>query len=199
MGPETRVTELLTRVKEGERGAWDELMQLLYDELRRAARMRLAGERQDHTLSATALVHESYVRLIQQRQIHAGNRGEFMAAASRTMRRVLIDYARTRKRQKRGGGAHEVPIEEAEALLSEPEADEVLAIERALEALANLNPRATRVIECRIFGGLSLVETAQALGVSAKTVQRDWLVGRAWLRKEVAPVRGRALIDATET
>lgn len=197
-GP-TRVTELLARLQDGQGEAWDELIPLLYDELRKTARMRLSQERREHTLSATALVHESYVRLLKNHQIHASNRAEFLAAASQTMRRVLIDYARGRKRQKRGHGVQAVSIDEAEEqLLTEPEADEVLCVDEALRGLAALNSRAAKVVECRVFGGLSLDETAEVLGVSKKTVQRDWLIGRAWLRKEVAAAPAREWIDTTE-
>jgi RNA polymerase sigma factor (TIGR02999 family) len=199
MIPEGQVTKLLSRLKAGERQVLDELIPLFYDTLRRTARMRLSRERREHTLSPTALVHESYVRLLENRQIHAENRAEFLAVASHTMRRVLIDYARTRKRLKRGEGAEAVPFDEVEGLLSDTEADEVLAIEDALDRLAAVNERAAQVIEHRFFGGLSLDETAGVLNVSKKTIQRDWLAGRAWLRKEVAAIGlGGRVIDTGE-
>jgi RNA polymerase sigma factor (TIGR02999 family) len=186
MTPHGQVTELLLKLRTGNREAWEQLMPLIYDELRRTARMRMSGERREHTLSPTALVHESYVRLLENRQIQANDRREFFAIASETMRRVLIDYARTRKRLKRGAGAEPIPFEEVEDFLSDAEADEVLAIQDALQRLTAVNERAARVIECRFFGGLSLDETAEVLNLSKKTVQRDWIAGRAWLRKEVA-------------
>jgi RNA polymerase sigma factor (TIGR02999 family) len=198
MIPEGQVTELLLRLKAGEEQVWEQLIPLFYDELRRTARMRLSHERHEHTLSPTALVHESYMRLLENRQIQAKNRTEFLAVASQTMRRILIDYARTRKRLKRGEGVPSVPFEEVEAFLSEAEADEVLAIEEALERLAAVNERAARVIEHRFFGGLSLEETAQVLHVSKKTIQRDWLAGRAWLRKEVAGIEFKNRIIDSE-
>jgi RNA polymerase sigma factor (TIGR02999 family) len=179
------VTRCLARLREGDRAALDQLVPLLYDELRRLARERLRGERPGHTLETTALVHEAYFRLLEQRRIEAGDRLDFFAVASNTMRRVLIDHARARRRQKRGGGAEAVPLDEVEGLLSERAAEEALAVDAALDRLAADSPRAARVVELRIFGGLTLDEIATVLDVSAKTVQRDWEAARAWLRKEI--------------
>jgi len=179
------VTRCLARLREGDRAALDQLVPLLYDELRRLARERLRGERPGHTLETTALVHEAYFRLLDQRRIEAGDRLDFFAVASNTMRRVLIDHARARRRQKRGGGAEAVPLDEVEGLLSERAAEEALAVDAALDRLAADSPRAARVVELRIFGGLTLDEIATVLDVSAKTVQRDWEAARAWLRKEI--------------
>jgi RNA polymerase sigma factor (TIGR02999 family) len=179
------VTRCLARLREGDRAALDLLVPLLYDELRRLARERLRGERPGHTLETTALVHEAYFRLLEQRRIDAGDRLDFFAVASNTMRRVLIDHARARKRQKRGGGAEAVPLDDVPGLLSDRAADEALAVDAALDRLAADSPRAARVVELRIFGGLTLEEIATVLDVSAKTVQRDWEAARAWLRKEI--------------
>lgn len=179
------MTRCLARLREGDRAALDQLVPLLYDELRRLARERLRGERPGHTLETTALVHEAYFRLLDQRRIEAGDRLDFFAVASNTMRRVLIDHARARRRQKRGGGAEAVPLDDVEGLLSERAAEEALAVDAALDRLAVDSPRAARVVELRIFGGLTLEEIATVLDVSAKTVQRDWEAARAWLRKEI--------------
>jgi RNA polymerase sigma factor (TIGR02999 family) len=166
-------------------GALDRLFPLIYDELRRLARRRLRGERTGHTLDTTALVHEAYLRLSTQHRLAADNRAEFLAVASNTMRRVLVDYARARRRQKRGGGREAMPLEAVEPFLSDRAVEETIALDDALERLEAAEPRAARVFEQRLFGGLSLEEIATALGVSTKTVQRDWTAARAWLRKEV--------------
>ena len=164
----------------------DELVPQLYEELRRLARAHLRRERPGHTLGTTALVHEAYVRLAGQAGLSADDRTRFFAIASNTMRRVLVDYARERRRIKRGGGAAAVPLDDVEPFLSEEEADELLALDDALDRLATLDPRAASVVQHRFFGGFTLDETASLLDVSLKTVQRDWLAASAWLRKEVA-------------
>ena len=179
------VTLWLARLREGSDEALDRLVPLLYDDLRRLARQRLRSEREGHTLDTAALVNEAYLRLVDQRRIAAGDRSEFFAAASHTMRRVLVDYARTRKRDKRGGGVAPLPLEAVEEFLTERAADETLALDEALERLEAVKPRAARVVELRFFGGLTLDEAAALLGVSAKTVQRDGDAAMAWLRKEV--------------
>jgi RNA polymerase sigma factor (TIGR02999 family) len=187
MESEGAVTQLLRRCNAGDQSALEELVPILYEDLRRLARHRLRSERKEHTLSTTALVNECYMRLVQSRQLSAEDRNDFLAAASQTMRRVLVDYARTRKRLKRGGEQTLVPLEEAESWLSEREAEQVLSLDEALDRLRVLDARAARVVELRFFGGLSLNETSQVLGVSAKTVQRTWMTARAWLRKEMGP------------
>jgi RNA polymerase sigma-70 factor, ECF subfamily len=179
------ITRGLERLRHGECGSLDRVVTLLYDELRRLARQRLRDERSSHTLDTTALVHEAYLRLFHQQSIDAKTRAEFFAVASNTMRRVLVDYARARRRQKRGGGVAVLPLEEVEPFLTDRAADEVLHLDEALERLRTLQPRAVQVVEMHFFGGLSLVEIAAALGLSEKTVQRDWQAARAWLRKEV--------------
>lgn len=180
-----QVTQWLTRLREGDEAALERLMPLLYDELRAMARRHLRHERSGHTLNPTALVNEVYLKLVQQRQIQAAHRTQFLAVASRTMRRILVDYARTRKRLKRGGGQQPVSLND-EVFLSTQEAGEVLALDEALDRLTAINERASQVVQYRFYSGLTLDETAEVLGVSAKTVQRDWLFARAWLRKEVA-------------
>jgi len=170
-----------------------ELIARLYDELRTLARAQLRRERTGHTLDTTALVNEAYLRLVQQGNIDPSDRTRFFTIAATTMRRVLVDHARRRLRHKRGDGAVLVPLDDAEAAVlvgddswfSDDEAQELLALDEALERLAIRNARASAVVQHRFFGGLSLEETAELLGVSRKTVQRDWLTARAWLRREV--------------
>ncbi len=181
------LTAWLRRLQDGDDDALERVVRLLYDELRGLARQRLHHERPGHTLSATALVNEAYLRLAQQHHLPAGSRTQFLAVASNTMRRVLVDYARARKRLKRGGADLErVPLEQAEPFLSEEEADEILALEDALQSLAAADPRAATVVERRFFSGLTVEEIAEQLQLSSKTVQRDWVAARAWLRKEVS-------------
>ncbi len=168
----------------------DRLVPLIYEELRHLARRELGRESPGHTLSATGLVHEVYLRLLQQRQLAAMDRTGFLAIAGSTMRRILVDHARARKRLKRGGAHKAEPLEpDAEpALLTALEVEEVLAIDLALERLALLDERARQVVECRVFGGLTLEETARVLDLSTKSVQRSWTTARAWLRKEIGDV-----------
>jgi len=180
------ITRWLGRLSDGDPEALDRVVRLLYDELRTMARRQLGNERDGHTLSATALVNEAYLKLAAHNRIGASDRIQFFSVAATTMRRVLVDYARARRRVKRGGGEANVPLESVEAFLTEKESDEVLALDAALDRLAALNPRAARVVEQRFYAGLSVEETAGLLGVSKKTIQRDWLAARAWLRKEVS-------------
>ena len=182
------ITRGLERLRHGDAESLDRVVTLLYDELRRLARQRLREERSSHTLETTALVHEAYLRLFQQESIDARTRADFFAVASNTMRRVLVDYARARRRHKRGGGQSAVPLEEVEAFLTDQAAEEVLHLDAALEKLRSMQPRAVKVVELHFFGGLSLVEIAATLDLSEKTVQRDWQAARAWLRKEVRAI-----------
>jgi RNA polymerase sigma-70 factor (ECF subfamily) len=158
----------------------------LYDELRALAHAHLRRERADLTLGTTAIVHEAWLRLASQHALGEQDTARFFGMASATMRRVLVDHARRHRRVKRGGGNATVPLESAESFLSDTEAEELVALDDALERLAGANPRAAEVVMHRFFSGLSLEETASLMGVSTKTVQRDWLAARAWLRKEVA-------------
>lgn len=181
--------DLASRFEElsrGDPGALDRVVQSLYRELRDLARRRLRNERSAHTLQATALVNEAYLRLSRERRIPADGRTRFLAIASNTMRRVLVDYARARRRAKRGGDPERVPLEDVEAFLSDEESDEILALEDALVRLAQASPRGARVVELRFFAGLEMEEIAALLEVSSKTVQRDWAAARAWIRKEVS-------------
>ena len=185
MGNEGAVTGLLRRYNSGDRSAWEELIPILYEDLRRVARQRLRFDRKSQTLGTTALVNECYLRLVQNRDLGIEDRNAFLAAASLTMRRVLVDYARTRNREKRGGGQESVPIQEVEEWLTLEEGEELLGLDEALDRLRAMNGRAAQVIELRFFGGLSLDETAQVMEVSTTTVRRMWTAARAWLRKEM--------------
>jgi RNA polymerase sigma factor (TIGR02999 family) len=184
------VTELLLAWGDGDRGALDELMPLVYEELRRLARCRLRGERPDHTLTTTALVHEAYLKLVDIRRIRWRDRGHFLATSSRIMRRILIDYANRRNARKRGGERGEL---DEDTLMTDAVADELLWLDEALSRLARSCPRHSEIIEHRYFGGLSLGETAEALSVSLATVKRDLQFARAWLARELdghAPAPG---------
>ncbi|MGE0441708.1 MAG: ECF-type sigma factor [Gemmatimonadales bacterium] len=180
------VTDCLARLRGGEREALDALLPLVYEELRVIARRHLRHEDAGHTLGATALVHEAYVRLAERDQLSPRDRSHFFAIAAQSMRRVLIDHARTRKRQKRGLGQVAVPLESVQGFLTVAAADELLALDEALTRLGQSNERAAAVVERRFFAGLTLAETAASLGVSLKTAHRDWLLARAWLRREMA-------------
>ena len=171
----------------------DQLVARMYDELRVLARAHLRRERVGHTLETGGLVNEAYLRLAGQTALGPDDRAHFFGVASSTMRRVLVDHARRRARLKRGAGEEPAALDEADARLSTHEADELLVLDDALDRLAASNPRGGAVVQHRFFAGLTLEETAEVLGVSAKTVQRDWLVARAWLRKEIA--RDLDLVD----
>ena len=183
------LTQWLARLREGDNEALDQLLPLVYDELRLLARSQLRNESPGHTLGATALVHEAYLRLSQRRVIAPEDRSHFFAIAAQCMRRVLVDHARVRGAQKRGSGQVALSLEHAGELLDEDGSEELLIIDEALERLARANERAARVVERRYFAGLTLEETAATLGLSAKTVQRDWTLARAWLQKEIERLR----------
>lgn len=177
----SEVTQLLDRVGGGDRAAVDALIEAVYGELRRLANSHLRRERASHTLSATALVHEAWMRLSDQQQPWHG-RAHFFGAASRAMRRILIDYARGRSAGKRKGERVTITTAEGE-LQTTPSFDELIAIDTALDQLSQVNDRVARVVECRYFGGLTIPETAEALGVSHTTVSEDWRFARAWLHR----------------
>jgi RNA polymerase sigma factor (TIGR02999 family) len=181
------VTQALADWRAGDRQAPERLVPLIYEELRCLARRQLHREPPGHTLSATALVHEVYLRLIEQRQLVAVDREGFLAIAGTIMRRILVDHARARRRLKRGGPDRPLSLVDREdpPLLTPLEVEEVLAIDQALDRLERRNQRARRVVECRVFGGLTLEETARVLDLSTKSVQRSWSAARAWLRKEI--------------
>jgi RNA polymerase sigma-70 factor, ECF subfamily len=163
----------------------DDLFPVVYEELRRVAHRHLRGELTGHTLGTTALVHEAYLEMAKLDRVRWAGREYVLAAASQAMRRVLIDYAVTRRAQKRGGGAVAEPLDDAVAMAAS-RSEDLLALDEALQRLAEDNPRYVRVIECRFFGGMSVEETAAALDMSPATVKRDWTLARAWLNRELA-------------
>lgn len=193
------ITNWLARLRAGDAEALDRLLPLVYDELRVLARSQLRKEDVGHTLGATALVHEAYVRLAEREKLHPEDRRHFFAIAAQAMRRVLIDYARARKRKKRGSGRVAISLEDVSEFLNPDATNEFLALDEALDRLAEANPRAAHVVEQRFFAGLTLEETAQNLNVSMKTVQRDWLLARAWLRKEVDRASGAFDVGRSKT
>lgn len=178
------ITRLLADWNQGNQAALDRLLPLVYDELHRLAGSYMRQERTDHTLQTTALVNEAYLRLVGQQSPRWETRVHFFAAAAQVMRHILIDYARSRGRAKRGSGVREVSLEDA-AVLSEERTEELLAINDALISLAALDPRKGRVFELRYFAGMSVDETAEALRVSPATVARDWRMAKAWLSREI--------------
>jgi RNA polymerase sigma-70 factor (ECF subfamily) len=181
---EEGVTELLRDWSAGEQDAAARLIPLIYEELRQLARKQLAGERRDHTLQPTALVHEAYFRLAGQERVQWKNRAQFLRVAARLMRRILVDYARAHVAAKRGGGAERLSLDEVEIPIEE-RASEVLALDAALEELARVDERKSRVVELRFFGGLSVEETASAMELNTATVRRDWTVAKAWLHRSI--------------
>ena len=186
MAPEPdQVTRLLAEYRGGRREALDSLLPLVYGELRRIAARYLHAERREHTLQPTALVHEAYLRLVDQRSVDYENRAQFYGIAASIMRRILVDHARARGRDKRGGGEVRIPLDEAVAAAREPDVD-LVRLDGALERLAALDEPQARVVELRYFGGLSIPETAGVLGVSESTVKRDWAMARVWLQRELA-------------
>ncbi len=181
MRPSKReITRLLRAAGAGDDDAKKRLWTLMYDELRQIAHGQLLAERVDHTLSTTGLVHEAYLRLIDQEQIQVKDRVHFQMVAARVMREILIDYARKRKAQKRGGGRPDLLFDEAIHQANE-QADDLLTLDEALSQLEQLNERLSKVVECRYFGGFTREETAEVMGVSVRTVERDWVKARGWL------------------
>ena len=178
------VTELLQAWSNGDDGALEQLMPLVEVELRRLARGYMARERPDHTLQATALVNEAFVRLTDARQVRWQDRAHFLGISARLMRRVLVDYARRRGFHKRGGDAQRVTLQDDLVRTPDPAFD-VVALDRALEALAKFDMRKNRIVELRFFGGLSVEETAEVLQVSPDTVKRDWRLAKLWLLREL--------------
>jgi RNA polymerase sigma factor (TIGR02999 family) len=178
------ITGLLLRASGGDPGAMDQLLPYVYDELRRIARRALRWESPDHTLGTTALVHEAYLKLVDQTRVGWRDRAHFYAVAALAMRRILVDYARRHRRTKRGGGQRPVSLDEGAVSLDE-RAENLVALDEALTRLSELNPRLSRIVECRFFGGLTEEEIAEALGVTARTVKRDWAKARGWLYQEL--------------
>jgi RNA polymerase sigma factor (TIGR02999 family) len=182
--PPTDVTAILQDWRQGNAEALPRLLEAVYAELRRLARHYLSQERAGHTLQPTALVHEAYMKLVDQR-VSWQNRAHFFAVAAQAMRRVLVDHARSHLAQKRGGAQERVTLSAAEALGTAPEVD-LVALDTALEKLGRLDPRQSQIVELRYFGGLTNEETAEALGISPATVKREWTVAKAWLRNALS-------------
>jgi len=182
--PAEEVTQLLQAWGSGDEKALEKLVPVVYQELHRMARHYMAGERPNHTLQTTALIHEVYVRLVQSRHMSWQNRAHFFAICAQLMRRILVDFARSRRYQKRGGAAVRIPLEEALVVSQDPPAD-LVALDDALKALASVDERKSRVIELRFFGGLSVEEAAEVLSVSPETVMRDWRLAKVWLLRQL--------------
>jgi RNA polymerase sigma factor (TIGR02999 family) len=179
------VTQLLVAWNEGNQDALECLLPVVYDELRKLAKSYLRRERPDHTLQATALVHEAYLRLIDQNQVTWQNRAHFFGIAAQMMRRILVNHAEARRADKRGGGAQKLSLDEA-IDLAEDRAVDLIALDDALKALAEFDPQQARIVELRYFGGLSIEETAEVVGVSPATVKREWSTAKMWLHRELS-------------
>jgi RNA polymerase sigma factor (TIGR02999 family) len=186
--PEAKATEITAMLREwsdGKQEALDKLLPLVYEELHRQASRFLRKERPGHTLQTTALIHEAYLKLIDQRDVQWESRTHFFAIAAQAMRRILVDYARTKHREKRGGDDLKLPLEEALTIAAEEKSVDLIALDEALNKLAERDEQQARVIELRYFSGLSLEETAAALHVSRATAARDWSMAKAWLFREL--------------
>jgi len=179
------VTELLLELREGRAGAMDRLFPLVYEELRRVAHRALRGERTGHTLGTTGLIHEAYIRLADQTRLEYRDRAHFYGIAARAMRHILVDYARRHRAAKRGGAQRPIVLDEA-LLGIEDRAEALVALDDALRELEGLDPRLSQVVQCRFFGGLTEEETGEVLGVTARTVRRDWLKAKGWLYHQLS-------------
>jgi len=189
-GPDVgRITELLLAVRDGGRDALDQLIPLVYNDLRRVAAAQMRREAEGHSLQATALVHEAYVRLVDQRQVKWRDRAHFFGVAASLMRRILVDHARARLADKRGGGLDRVTLVGDEAVES-PRID-VLALHESLQRMAAFSPRQERIVELRYFGGLTIEEAAEVIGISEATLVREWTVAKAWLRADLSDLQPR--------
>lgn len=179
------VTDLLRRWNEGDDSAFDELMPFVYNEMRSVARRLLNSERIDHTLNSGGLVHESYLRLLEQNRVQWSSRGHFFGAAANAMRRILVDHARQRLANKRGAGARKIGLQDLTLQVSSGPDIDVVALDDALNQLGAFDPARARIVELRYFAGLSIEETASLLGVSSSAVNRDWAIARAWLLRRL--------------
>jgi RNA polymerase sigma factor (TIGR02999 family) len=185
VGQPPTITDLLIGARNGAPGALDQLYPLVYQELRRIAHIHLAGERADHTLGTTGLVHDAYLKLVDQSHIQWQDRAHFYAMSSRAMRQILVSYARRHRAAKRGGGQDPITLDERTPGIDQ-RADNLLALDEALTRLESMDHRLSQVVECRFFGGLTEDETAEMLGVTARTVRRDWLKAKGWLYRELS-------------
>ena len=179
------VTQLLIAWSNGDKAALNELMPLIYDELRQLARHYMSRERPGHTLQTTALVNEAYVRLVNRRGVHWQNRAHFFAIAAQLMRSILVDHARSHAYAKRGGGVRKIALDDA-MVVSQERAAEVVALDDVLKRLAEIDPQQSRIVELRFFGGLTIEETAEVLGLSPATIKREWSTAKAWLYHELS-------------
>jgi RNA polymerase sigma factor (TIGR02999 family) len=180
-----KVTQLLVAWSNGDQEALEQLIPLVYEELRRLAHRHMRGERPGHPLQTTALVNEAYLRLVDSSNVRWQNRAHFFAVSAQLMRRILVDFARSRNYQKRGGDLRQVSFDEALAV-SQPRREDIVSLDEALTALASIDERKSKVVELRFFGGLSVEETAEVLRVSLDTVKRDWRLAKVWLLKELS-------------
>lgn len=178
------VTELLLRFSQGDKTVHDELMMAVYTDLRKFAKMLLSRERSNHTLQATALVHEAYLRLVRQDRVQWQNRAHFLGVAAQMMRRILVDHARTKQAEKRGGEDIRIALEDAFEIPQKKDVDLIL-LDEALTTLAAMDPRQSQIVELRFFGGLSVEETAEVLNISVATVMREWRVAKLWLYQQI--------------
>jgi RNA polymerase sigma factor (TIGR02999 family) len=179
------ITELLVGYGRGDKEALDQLMPIVYDELRRQAARYLRREQAGHTLQTTALIHEAYVRLVDQRNVQWQNRAHFFGIAAQLMRRILVDHARTKKRVKRGGSDVRVSLDDAAIAVKGQDLD-IVALDEALDRLAQIDEQQSRVVELRFFSGLTVEETAEVMRISKATVKRDWSMAKAWLHRELS-------------
>lgn len=179
------ITQLLVAWNGGDKAALDQLIPIVYEELRRQASRYLRQERPGHTLQTTALIHEAYLRLVDQKSVQWQNRAHFFGIAAQLMRRILVDHARTRHRAKRGGSAVRVSLSDATAVTKDANLD-LVELDQALNRLAEIDPQQSKIVELRFFSGLNVEETAAALNISPATVKRDWSVAKAWLHREIS-------------
>jgi RNA polymerase sigma-70 factor, ECF subfamily len=183
--PSEQATRIVNELAAGDHRAAEELMPLVYDEFRELAGAYLRQETKAHTLQPTALVHEAYLRLIDQTRVNWQGRTHFFAVGAQAMRRILVDHARARHRDKRGGGWHRIALDEHLMISSQHDAD-ILAVDEAIDKLNAIDSRQARIVELRFFGGLTVEEVAQVLGISKRTVENEWKIIRAWMRRELA-------------
>ena len=192
MSPPSEVTQLLLAWSDGDNSALEKLIPLVYDELRRLARRYMVRERSGHTLQTTALVNEAYLRMVDLKEVQWQNRAHFFAVSAQLMRHILVDFARSRGYKKRGGGTVQIPIDDA-LDVSTHEPSDLIALDDALNSLAEIDARKSKVVEMRFFGGLSVEETAHVLKISPETVMRDWKMAKVWLLREIS---GDKKVDA---
>jgi RNA polymerase sigma-70 factor (ECF subfamily) len=184
--PPNEITQMLIELTDGNTEVVNRILPHIYDELRRLAGSYLRRERSDHTLQPTALVHEAYMKLIDQKRVQWQNRAHFFGIAAQVMRRILLDHARKHTADKRGGDAEKLPLEEEVLIVSHDKSAELIALDDALEALAAIDSQKAKIVELRYFGGLSIEETAEVIGVSVPTINRQWRMAKAWLYGQLA-------------